>query len=277
MFGFRELELCTIEIMMNLPSLSLLRDACTDLAREAAREILRVYAGDFGKRVKADKSPVTDADQAAEAIILAGLRHLTPGFAIIAEEEMAAGPAPDLNGGPFWLVDPLDGTKEFIKRNGEFTVNIALVAGGHPVLGIILAPALNVLWRGGRELGADMSEDGKAFKPITVRRPPTTGLTICASRSHASYSDLDIWCRDQGLTIAERREAGSSLKFCLIAEGKADIYPRLGPTSEWDTAAGQSVLEGAGGEVVTVDQGPLSYGRPPFRNPHFIARTPYVR
>ena len=133
--------------MPALPSLETLRDACTGLARDAAREIMRIYAGDLGERVKADKSPVTDADQAAEAIIVAGLRHLTPGLVVVAEEEMAAGHVPKLDGRPFWLVDPLDGTKEFIKRNGEFTVNIALIDGGRPVLGIVLAPATDVLWR----------------------------------------------------------------------------------------------------------------------------------
>src|SRR5882724_1764481 len=153
-----------------LPERAALRSACTDFAREAAREIMRIYAGDLGERTKADKSPVTDADHAAEAIIVAGLRALTPDRPIVAEEEMAAGRVPTLDGGPFWLVDPLDGTKEFINRNGEFTVNIAL------------APATGMLWRGDSELGADRSENGAAFVPITTRRPPSGGLVACASR-----------------------------------------------------------------------------------------------
>jgi len=258
----------------NLPSHKTLRQSCTELAREAAREIMRIYAGDLGVRDKADKSPVTDADHAAEAVIVAGLRALTPDVPVVAEEEMAAGRVPVIEaGGPFWLVDPLDGTKEFIKRNGEFTVNIALIERDRPTLGIVLAPASDTLWRGAAGLGADKSEHGAAFRPIATRQPPAEGLTCCASRSHAIYSDLDLWFRNQGLTVADRIQTGSSLKFCLIAEGKADIYPRFGPTNEWDTAAGQGVLEAAGGEVVTTDGHPLRYAKPGFSNPHFIARS----
>jgi len=256
-----------------LPSYQTLRHACTDLAREAAREIMRIYAGDLGVRDKADKSPVTDADHAAEAIIVAGLRALTPGMPVVAEEEMAAGRVPTIGDGPFWLVDPLDGTKEFIKRNGEFTVNIALIEKARPTLGIVLAPAIDTLWRGASALGADMSQDGGDFVAIATRLPPSDGLTCCASRSHTVYRDLDIWFENEGLTVTERVQTGSSLKFCLIAEGKADIYPRFGPTNEWDTAAGQGVLEAAGGEVVTTDGRPLAYGKPGFGNPHFIARS----
>lgn len=255
-----------------------LRDACTVLARDAAREIMRIYAGDLGERLKADRSPVTDADHAAEAIIVAGLRALTPGTPVVAEEEMAAGRVPGVAGGePFWLVDPLDGTKEFIKRNGEFTVNIALIENRRPTLGIVLAPVPDTLWRGADGLGADKSEQGGAFEEIAVRSPPPEGLTAFASRSTAIYSDLDIWFRNSGLTVAERKQAGSSLKFCRIAEGRGDIYPRFGPTNEWDTAAGQGVLEAAGGEVVTTDDRPLAYGKPRFSNPHFIARTRAAR
>jgi 3'(2'), 5'-bisphosphate nucleotidase len=242
---------------------------------------MRIYAGDLGVRDKADKSPVTDADQAAEAIIVAGLRALTPDTPVVAEEEMAAGRVPAIDviqaGGSFWLVDPLDGTKEFIKRNGEFTVNIALIEDGRPTLGIVLAPASDTLWRGAMGLGADKSEKGGAFTRIATRPQPIDGLTCCASRSHAIYSDLDIWFGREGLTVAERVQVGSSLKFCLIAEGKADIYPRFGPTNEWDTAAGQGVLEAAGGEVVTTDGKPLLYGKPRFSNPHFIARSKALR
>ncbi len=256
-----------------LPPLDILRDATTTIAEEAAREIMRIYAGDHGVRDKEDRSPVTDADHAAEAVILAGLRKLTPDAVIIAEEEMAAGRIPSLDGKAFWLVDPLDGTKEFIKRNGEFTVNIALVENGHPILGIVLAPATGTLWRGAKGLGADKREGAGAFTPMKTRTPPPEGLTACASRSHGTFSDLDIWFRNNNLTVANRVEAGSSLKFCLIAEGKADIYPRFGPTMEWDTGAAQGVLEAAGGEVVTVDGKPLLYGKPRFANPHFIARS----
>ena len=260
-----------------LPNPKTLRDACTVLARDAAREIMRIYAGDLGERAKADKSPVTDADHAAEAIIVAGLRTLTPGLGVVAEEEMATGRLPDIGDGPFWLVDPLDGTKEFIKRNGEFTVNIALIEDGKPTLGIVLAPATDTLWRGAAGLGADKSQNGGAFTAIHTRTPPPEGLTAFASRSTAIYSDLDIWFRTSGLTVAERKQAGSSLKFCLIAEGQADIYPRFGPTNEWDTAAGQGVLEAADGEVVTTDGHPLLYVKPGFGNPRFIARSKAAR
>jgi 3'(2'), 5'-bisphosphate nucleotidase len=265
-------------VIATLPSIERLRDATTAFAREAAREIMRIYAGELGERAKADKSPVTDADHAAELIIVKGLRELTPGIVVVAEEEMAAGRVPgDVDGKPFWLVDPLDGTKEFIKRNGEFTVNIALIDEARPVLGIVLAPATDILWRGADGLGADKSEGGGPFTKITTRKPPTAGLTAFASRSTAIFSNLDIWFRNEGLTVAERKQAGSSLKFCLIAEGAADIYPRFGPTNEWDTAAGQGVLEAAGGEVVTTDGKPLAYGKPGFGNPHFIARSKDAR
>ena len=256
-----------------LPPLDTLRDATTIIAEEAASEIMRIYAGDHGVRDKDDRSPVTDADHAAEAVILAGLRKLTPDAVIIAEEEVAAGRIPSLDGKAFWLVDPLDGTKEFIKRNGEFTVNIALVENGRPILGIVLAPPTETLWRGAKGLGAEKREGKGAFTPMKTRTPPPEGLTACASRSHGTFSDLDIWFRNNNLTVANRVEAGSSLKFCLIAEGKADIYPRFGPTMEWDTGAAQGVLEAAGGEVVTVDGQPLLYGKPRFANPHFIARS----
>ena len=262
---------------VTFPSRSTLLEACTAFADEAAVEIMRIYAGDLGARTKADSSPVTDADQAAETIILRGLRALTPGTPVVAEEEMASGHSPRLDGGPFWLVDPLDGTKEFIKRNGEFTVNIALVEQGRPTVGVVLAPATATLWRGAAGLGAQKREGDGSFHAIRTRRAPAEGLTACASRSHSVYSDLDIWFRNNDLTVVDRVQAGSSLKFCLIAEGKADIYPRFGPTSEWDTAAGQAVLEAAGGEVVKTDGQPLTYGHPPFRNPHFIARTQDAR
>jgi 3'(2'), 5'-bisphosphate nucleotidase len=275
--GYKVAAFNAMDSVPTLPSHQTLRHACTDLAIEAAREIMRIYAGDLGVRDKADNSPVTDADHAAEAIIVAGLRRLTPDTTVVAEEEMAAGRVPVIGDGPFWLVDPLDGTKEFIKRNGEFTVNIALIEGGRPTLGIVLAPASDTLWRGAAGLGADKSDKGGAFAAIATRALPDDGLTCCASRSHAIYSDLDIWFGREGLTVAERVQVGSSLKFCLIAEGKADIYPRFGPTNEWDTAAGQGVLEAAGGEVVTTDGKPLLYGKPRFSNPHFIARSKAAR
>jgi 3'(2'), 5'-bisphosphate nucleotidase len=260
-----------------LPDAERLLPEIVKLAERAAAVILDHYRGDAAVHLKADASPVTAADEAAEAVILAGLAALTPDIPVVAEETVAAGRIPQLGDGPFWLVDPLDGTKEFISKNGEFTVNIALIENGRPTLGIVLAPATDTLWRGAAGLGADKSERGGAFAPIQTRAAPANGLTACASRSHAIYSDLDIWFRSNNLTVADRVQAGSSLKFCLIAEGKADIYPRFGPTNEWDTAAGQGVLEAAGGEVVTTDSRPLAYGKPGFGNPHFIARSKAAR
>src|SRR5262245_47889816 len=166
-----------MDSVSDLPSPLALRQACTELARAAGGEIMRIYAGDLGVRDKADKSPVTDADHAAEAIIVAGLRDLTPATPVVAEEEMAAGHVPDIGHGPFWLVDPLDGTKEFIKRNGEFTVNIALIEHGRPTLGVVLAPASGALWRGAAGLGADKSEHGGPFAAISTRAKPDHGLT----------------------------------------------------------------------------------------------------
>ena len=184
-----------------------LRDACTDLARDAAREIMRIYAGDLGERDKADKSPVTDADHAAEAIIVAGLRALTPDPPVVAEEEMAAGRVPEIDGGPFWLVDPLDGTKEFIKRNGEFTVNIALIEDGRPTLGIVLAPATDTLWRGAAGLGADKSDARRRLRghrhahaagrrPHRLRQPqPRRSTATSTSGSAATASPSPSACR----------------------------------------------------------------------------------
>jgi 3'(2'), 5'-bisphosphate nucleotidase len=243
----------------------------------AAGEILQRYFRDGGYQIdsKGRNNPVTTADFEADSELKQILRDAFPAYGWLSEE--TADNDDRLTRERVWIVDPLDGTKEFIKKNGEFTVNIALIEGGRPTLGIVLAPASETLWRGAAGLGADKSEHGGAFTPITTRPEPTDGLTCCASRSHAIYSDLDIWFGREGLTVAERVQVGSSLKFCLIAEGKADIYPRFGPTNEWDTAAGQGVLEAAGGEVVTTDGKPLLYGKPRFSNPHFIARSKALR
>ena len=176
--GYKVAAANAMDSVSPLPSPQTLRQACTDLARAAAREIMRIYAGDLGVRDKADKSPVTDADHAAEAIIVAGLRQLTPDTPVVAEEEMAAGRIPEIGDGPFWLVDPLDGTKEFIKRNGEFTVNIALIENGVPTLGVVSAPAQGVLWRGAKGLGAERVLDGDAPKANG-----RSGLTQPAARS----------------------------------------------------------------------------------------------
>ncbi len=244
-----------------------------EISLNAGAEIMRIYKGDIDVRTKDDASPVTDADEAAEEIIIAGLRAASPDIPIVAEESVNAGEIPDISGGRFWLVDPLDGTKEFINRNGEFTVNIALIDQAIPVMGVVYAPALGKLYAGGPE-GAYLRQDegnGKwsVDRAITVRAPPEKGLTVVASRSHRN-DETDAFIDRNN--VAEIRTAGSSIKLCLIAEGQADLYPRLGRTMEWDIAAGHAVLKAAGGSVETIDGKPFTYGKPAFENPHFIAR-----
>jgi 3'(2'), 5'-bisphosphate nucleotidase len=237
------------------------------LAERAGALILEHYGNEVAVRAKADASPVTIADEAAEALILEGLAELTPKIPVIAEETVAAGHVPALDRERFWLVDPLDGTKEFLSRNGEFTVNIALVEGREPVLGVVLAPALGKLWWGAQGLGA-MLRDAAGARPIAARPRPAQGLVAVASRSHIDPA-TEAFLDQAG--VAERISAGSSLKFCLVAEGRADVYPRFGPTMEWDTAAGDAVLRAAGGRVLTTAGEPFLYVKPGFRNPGFIA------
>lgn len=240
-----------------------------EIAREAGAAIMAIYAKDFDVEVKADASPVTQADQDAERIILAGLAKLTPDMPVVAEEEVAAGRVPDITGGQFWLVDPLDGTREFINRNGEFTVNIALIRGGAPVLGAVYIPALEEMFlAAGPANVTRIRADGKP-QPVSARTAPADGLDAMVSRSHLSPETEEFL---DGYSIRERKDAGSSLKFCRLAEGAADLYPRLGRTMEWDTAAGHAVLACAGGSVCQLDGKPLTYGKPGFENPHFVAR-----
>jgi 3'(2'), 5'-bisphosphate nucleotidase len=243
--------------------------ALEDLARRAGAAILEIYAEDFAVRHKADSSPVTEADERAEAIILPGLMALTPDLAIVAEEQVAAGRAPTLDDRPYWLVDPLDGTKEFIRRNGEFTVNIGLIRGGVPVAGVVLAPALGLLWSGA-EGGAFRVEADGTRRAIACRPRPAQGARVVTSRSHNQPEELARWMEPfAGATLDF---AGSSLKLCRVAEGSADFYPRFGPTCEWDIAAGHAVLLAAGGTIQTFDGVPLPYGKPKFLNPDFLAR-----
>ena len=244
-----------------------LLDQVAKLARQAGRAILAIYANDFSVAAKADRSPVTEADGAAEELIVAGLRELPFGDAIVAEESVSDAPAPD-PAGRFWLVDPLDGTREFVGRNGEFTVNIALIERGRPILGVVLAPVLDRLYAGARGLGAYLEQDGRRHA-IACRRPPPEGLTVAGSRSHG---DMDALRRFLGARkIARTVSAGSSLKFGMLANGEADVYPRLGRTMEWDTAAGQAVLVAAGGRVNDLRGAELTYGKPGYENPHFVA------
>ncbi|MCP5151131.1 MAG: 3'(2'),5'-bisphosphate nucleotidase CysQ [Ectothiorhodospiraceae bacterium] len=242
--------------------------ALTELAERAGREILAIYSRDIEVRDKADHSPVTDADERAERIILQGLAALAPDVPVVAEEAVAAGVVPDVSGGRFFLVDPLDGTREFISRNGEFTVNIALVENGRPSIGVVHLPALDATyWTDGRD-GAWRRLGPEPGKRIACRAPGD-GLVVVASRSHRD-AQTDAYLAD--FEVAELISAGSSLKLCRVAEGSADMYPRLGRTMEWDIAAGQAVLQAAGGSVTTLAGEPLTYGKPGFDNPHFVAR-----
>jgi 3'(2'), 5'-bisphosphate nucleotidase len=246
------------------------------LAQLAAREIMAVYASDFAVASKADLSPVTEADALAEKVILKGLRDLWPDIPVLAEEAAAAGIVPNV-GSRFFLVDPLDGTKEFTSRNGEFTVNICRVEQGRPICGVVYAPAINQIYWGERNTGAAVatlspqeSLTSAQWQPIHVRKPNANGLTVVASRSHKDQATLDYL---DSLKVKSLTSAGSSLKFCLVARGEADLYPRFGRTMEWDTGAGQAVLEAAGGKVCCLDGQPLTYGKTHrgFDNPSFVA------
>ena len=244
-----------------------LLDGVKALSLEAGGVILDVYRTAFDVAGKSDGSPVTEADARAEALLLAGLRRMTPGTPVVAEESVAAGDIPDV-GSEFWLVDPLDGTREFISRNGEFTVNIALIRDGVPVLGVVYAPAIDMLYEGAAGLGAVRTGAG-IREPMHVRGAPFAGLTVVASRSHGDMDEIARFLG--GRPVASLLQVGSSLKLCRVAEGAADLYPRLGRTMEWDTAAGQAVLEAAGGRVTRLDGTPLRYGKPGFENPRFLA------
>lgn len=257
-----------------------LPDAVAALAREAGTIVMEVYArGGVAARAKADASPVTEADERAEAHIVPALQALLPGVPVVAEELVAAGRLASFGAKPparFWLVDPLDGTREFLARNGEFTVNIALVEHGRAVLGAVLAPAVEpggVLYLGAEGFGAWRAQGHGPVQRIGARRPPGEGWTIVSSRSHGDAAALEAFLAThlRGQHIAGHRTAGSSLKLCLLACGQADLYPRLGRTMEWDIAAGHAVLAAAGGQVRTLDGTPLRYGKPGFENPHFVA------
>jgi 3'(2'),5'-bisphosphate nucleotidase len=267
---------------MSAPSVAEpLLGALIDAALAGAREVMAVYRTDFTVESKADDSPVSEADRRAEEVIVARLRAAMPEVPIIAEEAVSAGAIPAI-GQKFFLVDPLDGTKEFVSRNGEFTVNIGLIEEGAPVMGVVLAPALGLAFAGGRAsawTGAWKGTIGPALDQIrewTAIRTRVAGPApvAVASRSHSNEATEAALAKAHA---GERRSIGSSLKFCLVAEGEADFYPRLGATREWDTAAGDAVLRAAGGLVVTLDGRPLLYGKAsapgprPYENPNFLA------
>ncbi|MFT3997434.1 MAG: 3'(2'),5'-bisphosphate nucleotidase CysQ [Asticcacaulis sp.] len=249
----------------------------TVVALKAGARIMEIYGAGFTVASKSDESPVTEADAAAEAVIIEELAQLARPIPVVAEESVSAGHIPE-TGEAFFLVDPLDGTREFISRNGEFTVNIAYIEKGEPVAGVVYAPALGEIFWGARGKGAFKAPVRHgvigAQTPIAVRTAPEDGLTAIGSRSHGSPETED-WLK--AYDVRDFVAAGSSLKFCRVAEGVADLYPRHGRTMEWDTAAGDAILRAAGGAVTTFDGQPLTYGKrtpegaPDFANPYFVA------
>jgi 3'(2'), 5'-bisphosphate nucleotidase len=239
------------------------------IARAAGRAILQVYASCFAVTEKDDRSPLTEADLRAQEVISAGLKRIAPEIPLVSEEAEQIPFAERSRWDWLWVVDPLDGTREFIQRNGEFTVNIALVHRHRPVLGVVHAPVLQRDYYASEGHGALRVDVDGSSQPIRVRRPAARPLRVVGSRSHRGDS-LDGFLARAG--EHEMVAIGSSLKLCLVAEGAADVYPRLGPTMEWDTAAGQAVIEQAGGHLVGLDGLPLAYNaRPELLNPHFIA------
>jgi 3'(2'), 5'-bisphosphate nucleotidase len=248
------------------------------LAIEAGARIMQVYDGrDFEVRAKSDASPVTEADEAADALISEGLAEAFPALPIVTEEQAASH---GQQAKTFLIVDPLDGTKEFVQRRGDFTVNIAYVQDGVPLRGVVYAPAQGRLFytladgRSVEELGPHDKDKAGETRAIGVATPDNRALRVVASKSHRDQATDDYIGR---YAVADMRSAGSSLKFCLVATGEADFYPRLGRTMEWDTAAGDAVLRGAGGETVRFDDhAPFTYGKPGFENPFFIAFAPGV-
>lgn len=251
-------------------------DTLAAIALDAGALIMEVYASDFDVTRKDDSSPVTEADERAEALILERLAVADPDLPVIAEEAVAAGSIPE-HGARFALVDPLDGTKEFVNKRGEFTVNIAVIEHGRPAMGVVYAPALNRLfvaaspaeaWQADAEPGAPVPE-AVARRAMRIRKAPQAGLTAIASKSHRS-PETDAFLKR--FKVETTISAGSSLKFCLVAAGEADLYPRMGRTMEWDTAAGHAVAEAAGGRVLCEDGRPLLYGKTTrgYDNPHFV-------
>ena len=254
---------------MKASELDVLREGIIALARQAAARILEVYDGEFAVEHKDDRSPLTAADLASHRCIVEGLERLAPAIPVLSEESADEVPSMMRRQWPvMWLVDPLDGTREFVKRNGEFTVNIALIDNGEPVLGVVQAPVTGALWHGQKGRGA-FRRDGDDERAIHVRAPATAPLTVAASRSHRD-ARTEGFMQRMGEIVPVG--IGSSLKFCRLAEGGMDVYPRFGPTSEWDTAAGQAVLEAAGGAVFDPRGRPLRYNqRDTILNGDFIA------
>lgn len=245
-------------------------DEMIRISKLAASEILKVYMDplNFGVETKEDGSPLTIADQISHTIITTNLRKSFPEIPIVSEEDNSGWGS----GGSklYWLIDPLDGTKEFVKRNGEFTINIALISEGYPLLGVVTVPVSNMIYIGGKDIGSQKIVNSKVENIKVKKISSFLPLKLIASRSHLNDATRDFITK---LNIKEIVEYGSSLKFCKIAEGEVDIYPRLAPTCEWDTAAAQAVLEGAGGIVVDLHGRRLKYGKEEILNPFFIATS----
>ncbi|WP_323880763.1 3'(2'),5'-bisphosphate nucleotidase CysQ [Aeromonas caviae] len=256
---------------MYLPAISELEP----IARAAGEAIMSIYRQPFAVEYKQDESPLTAADKGAHEVIVQALARLTPDIQVLSEESSPEVMAARLGWSRYWLVDPLDGTKEFVSRNGEFTVNIALIEQGTPRWGLVYAPVLDKLWYGGKGIGAWCVADGRHEAIQT--RPHDAGQVwrVVGSRNHLSQETLEYLARFGELERGEIElvSMGSSLKFCIIAEGEAELYPRLAPTCEWDTGAAQAVLEGAGGSVTQLDGSPLCYNKPDILNPWFVARA----
>lgn len=244
-------------------------NALITLAKSAGAAIMAIYEQPFTVAFKNDESPLTAADQAAHQIIVEGLAKLTPDIPVLSEESPAEVMVQRLSWSRYWLVDPLDGTKEFVSRNGEFTVNIAFIEQGVARFGMVYAPVLDKLWYGGKEMGAWRWAKGQV-QAIHCVAQPLQPLRVVGSRHHLSDATLAYLAPLGEITLLSM---GSSLKFCLIAQGDADLYPRLAPTCEWDTAAAQAVLEGAGGQVCQLDGSPLHYNKADILNPWFVAKA----
>ncbi len=239
-----------------------------EISRRAGQAILDVYQQDFSVTQKKDDSPLTQADLASHNIICNALAELTPDTPLLSEESAEIDFATRSTWSQYWLIDPLDGTREFVNRNGEFTVNIALISDHIPVFGVVYVPVSGVIYTGIEKRGAIRQDPGQAAVPIEVRQPCASPAVVVGSRSHANPILLQHLA---AIGDYELVSMGSSLKFCLLAEGKADFYPRLGPTSEWDTAAAHAVVNAAGGQIITLDGEPLQYNRKEsLLNPEFL-------
>lgn len=260
---------------MNQDELQSLLPELTRIATRAGEAILEIYGQDFEVITKEDASPLTQADLASHRVISEALAGLTPEIPLLSEESADIPFATRSSWNDYWLIDPLDGTKEFVNRNGEFTVNIALIRNHEPVLGVVYVPVTGVTYTGLVGRGAMRSDAGGEPRAIRVRVPCAEPMVVVGSRSHANPALVGHL---QSMGAYELVSMGSSLKFCLVAEGKADFYPRLGPTSEWDTAAAHAVVLAAGGKIVTLEGEPLAYNRKDsFLNPEFLVIADHSR